>query len=78
MANVIYLGNDLMESNKSRKDIWSYEIKDVLSGKLLLSASGFDSEADAKLQAEMEIKAENIKGCNVYILKEDNSEKKQA
>ena len=40
---------------------WSYEIRDIDSDAVLRVDSGYETESDAELQAQMEAKADNIK-----------------
>lgn len=44
---------------------WAYEIRDNDSHDLLKTERGFETESDAELQAQMEIKVDNIKNCYI-------------
>lgn len=47
---------------------WAYEVRDAGTGKVLLRASGFRTEADARTQAEMEVALYNVKGCSIHTM----------
>ena len=47
---------------------WMYEVRDNGSDRLLFSHGKFETEADARLQAQMEINADNVKGCYIKTL----------
>ena len=51
---------------------WRYEIRDVWTHALLKTGAGFLTESDAETQGMMEIKADNIKGCYVRTVQEEN------
>lgn len=44
---------------------WGYQITDTATGRVLKKDTGFETEADAVEQAEMEMNADNIKGACV-------------
>ena len=46
-------------------NFWTYEMYDRQTGALLKSDTGFETESDAELQANMDAKADNVK--NYYI-----------
>lgn len=47
---------------------WTYEILDQETDEVLKTESGFDTESDAEMQAELEIKADRIRGCYIRTL----------
>lgn len=50
---------------------WGYEVRDWKTHTLLKKESGFLSEWDAELQGNMEVSADNIKGCYVRTIEVD-------
>ena len=62
-----------MAENRSTIENWKYEIRDKDTDSLLKSQSGFDSEADAEMQGEMDAAAIGIRNHYVRTLRIKNN-----